>query len=117
MTKSPIILRKWAGKIKTEDRKTYLAYVLETGAADYTAVPGNLGYQVLFRDLDDGSTEITTLSWWDSMDAIRGFAGPQPEIARYYPEDARFLLEHPEVVEHHMVAAGTLRIADFEPPR
>jgi hypothetical protein len=39
------------------------------------------------------------------MDAIRAFAGEQVEIARYYPEDDRFLLEKPEHVEHHHVVA------------
>jgi hypothetical protein len=34
------------------------------------------------------------------MEAIRGFAGPHPERAVYYPEDARYLTHAPEQVEH-----------------
>ncbi len=106
MANTRVILRRWSGTIRTADRETYLDYVRETGGHDYAETPGNLGYQVLFRDLGDGTTEVTTLSWWESMDAIRGFAGPEPELARYYPEDDRFLLDRPRDVEHHVVASG-----------
>ncbi|MGH9162840.1 MAG: antibiotic biosynthesis monooxygenase [Vicinamibacteraceae bacterium] len=110
MTGAEAILRRWSSRIRTTDRQAYVAYVLESGAGDSERTPGNLGYQVLLRELDDGTTEITTLSWWESMDAVRGFAGPQPELARYYPEDDRFLLEHPKYVEHHMVVAGRVNV-------
>ena len=59
-------------------------YVLKTGAGDYEKTPGNLGFQILLRDLGDATSEVTTLSWWRSMDAIRAFAGPDPGLARYY---------------------------------
>lgn len=42
------------------------------------------------------------------MDAVRSFAGDAPELARYYPEDDRYLLEKPEFVDHYTVVAGTL---------
>ena len=105
-TSAHTILRKWSGRIRTADRDAYVAYVLETGMDDYAKTPGNLGHQLLTRDLGDGTTEVTTLSWWTSMDAVRGFAGPEPERARYYPEDDRFLVEHTEYVEHHVVESG-----------
>jgi heme-degrading monooxygenase HmoA len=110
MDQPQVILRKWSGRIRTADRPAYVAYVLETGASDYDRTPGNLGHQLLTRDRGDGTTDITTLSWWSSMDAIRQFAGPEPEIARYYGEDDRFLLDRPKYVEHHTVEAGRVHI-------
>jgi heme-degrading monooxygenase HmoA len=83
-------------------------YIDRTGLADYRRTPGNLGCQMLLRRREDGSTEVTTMSWWISMDAIVAFAGERPQDARYYPEDDRFLLEKPESVEHHRVVAGDL---------
>jgi heme-degrading monooxygenase HmoA len=100
-----MILRRWQALIRTEDRAAYQTYVLRTGGADYAAVPGNLGHQLLFRDLGDGRSEVTTLSWWRDLDAIRAFAGKDIARARYYPEDDRWLLTKPEHVEHHEVAA------------
>jgi hypothetical protein len=37
------------------------------------------------------------------MDAIRGFAGDQVEVAQYYPEDREFLLEYEPTVTHYEV--------------
>ena len=50
---------------------------------------------MLLRELGNGESEVTTLSWWTSMDAIRALAGATPELARYYPEDDRYLLHRP----------------------
>ena len=100
------ILRRWASRIRTEDRAAYTHYVRRTGAADYGACEGNLGFQMLLRDLGDGTSEVVTLSWWTSIEAIKAFAGERWERARYYPEDDRFLLEQPEAVEHCEVVMG-----------
>ena len=106
----PTILRTWRGKMRTGDRPEYVAYILGTGLADYASTPGNLGYQMITRDLGDGTSEVATMSWWESMDSIRGFAGDDPARARYYPEDDRFLLDRPEHVEHAVVEAAELRV-------
>ena len=106
----PMIFRKWRGKIRTADVRDYVAYILGTGLEDYAQTPGNLGYQMITRDLGDGTTEVATMSWWTGMDAIRGFAGDDPERARYYPEDDRFLLERPEHVEHSLVEAARISV-------
>lgn len=107
MTEEILILRKWTGVIRTADEAAYAAYVDATGIADYAATPGNRGFQLLLRALGDGRSEVTTLSWWTSLDSIRDFAGEDLEAARYYPDDDRFLLERPERVEHHRVVRRT----------
>ena len=115
------IVRRWSSRIRTSDEDAYGDYVRATGLSDYQATAGNFGAQILMRRIDDGTTEVTTLSWWRSMDAIEAFAGRQPELARYYPDDDRFLLEKPLHVEHHQViasigdrgpAAGAQRLPD-----
>jgi heme-degrading monooxygenase HmoA len=50
---------------------------------------------------DDGErTEFVTLTFWDSLDAVKGFAGDDVERAVFYPEDDRFLVEREETVRH-----------------
>ena len=39
-----------------------------------------------------------------SMEAVKAFAGDQPEVARFYPEDDDFLVDRELTVEHHEVA-------------
>src|SRR3954447_23075109 len=95
----PMILRRWTGRIRTADKAEYAAYIIRTGGEDYLKTPGNLGWQMVFRDLDDSASEVSTLSWWTDMAAIRAFAGPEPQVARYYPEDDRFLLDRPANVD------------------
>ena len=43
------------------------------------------------------------VSLWDSMDAVRRFAGESPERAVFYPEDERFLVARDEQVTHYEV--------------
>jgi heme-degrading monooxygenase HmoA len=104
-----MIFRKWSGRIRTAQADEYVRYVEETGAAHYAETEGNLGYQILLRDFGDGTSEISTISWWTDLDAVRRFAGEEYEIARYYPEDDRYLLARPEYVEHHEVRAKGMK--------
>ena len=101
-----VILRRWSARIRTADEADYVAYIADTGLDDYRATPGNLGAQMLVRTLGNGESEVTTLSWWDSIDAIVAFAGEDIHRARYYPEDDRFLLTRPDQVEHHRLVGG-----------
>ena len=53
------------------------------------------------RDGDLERFDLITL--WDDMDAVRAFAGDEPERAVFYPADDDFLLERDEHVTHHVV--------------
>jgi heme-degrading monooxygenase HmoA len=44
-----------------------------------------------------------TLSFWESLTAIRAFAGVDPAAAKYYPEDERYLLEFEPTVTHYEI--------------
>lgn len=44
---------------------------------------------------------FTTLTFWESREAIKAFAGENIEIARYYPEDEKYLLEFEPTVTHY----------------
>jgi heme-degrading monooxygenase HmoA len=80
------------------------AYVTRAGIAEYRQTPGNLGAQMWTRDLDEGRTEVVTLSWWESADDIRGFAGDDIDQAMFYPEDDGYLIDRETTVTHHQVA-------------
>ncbi|TDN92881.1 hypothetical protein [Microbacterium sp. BK668] len=98
------IVRMWRGVVRTEDRDAYLDYVARTGMDEYRATAGNLDAWMLWRDLRDGLTEIVTISRWESMDAIRGFAGDDADRAVFYPEDDRYLVERDVTVRHYIDA-------------
>jgi heme-degrading monooxygenase HmoA len=106
-----VILRRWSGRIRTADEADYVAYVKRTGGVNYVETPGNLGFQIVMRALGDGVSEVTTLSWWDSIESIKGFAGDRPEVARYYPDDDRYLLDRPPNVDHYRVFTSQVNLA------
>jgi heme-degrading monooxygenase HmoA len=98
-----VIARIWRGWTRRQDADDYLAYVRETGLEAYRATPGNQGAWALQRD-DGDRTEIVTLSFWESLDAIRAFAGDDVERAVFYPEDDRFLVDRELTVTHFRLA-------------
>jgi heme-degrading monooxygenase HmoA len=99
-----MIVRIWRGWTAQDSADAYVEYMEGTGMAEYAATPGNLDAYMLRRDLDDGRTEFVTVTLWTSMEAVRRFAGDQPERAVFYPEDDRFLVDREVTVTHFEVA-------------
>jgi heme-degrading monooxygenase HmoA len=95
------ILREWRAEIRRPKKAEYVAYARTTGITGYRGTQGNLGAVVAVRDLDADRSEIVTLSWWTSLDAIRAFAGDPVNQARYYPADNEYLLTRPATVIHY----------------
>jgi heme-degrading monooxygenase HmoA len=98
-----MIARIWRGAVAQADGDAYAEYMDGTGMAGYRNTPGNRGAWMLRRDVDD-KTEFVMFTLWDSMEAVRAFAGDQPEIAVFYPEDDRYLVKRDETVSHYEVA-------------
>jgi heme-degrading monooxygenase HmoA len=94
-----MIARSWRGAVKTGDAEAYAAYIDETGMQHYAETPGNRGAWMLTREIGE-LTEFVTFSLWESYDAIRAFAGEDYTVARFYPEDDRFLVERDTTCHH-----------------
>lgn len=97
-----MIARHWSGRVRNEDVEAYVEYVRRTGVATQRATVGNLGSMISIRRHDD-DTEILVVSFWESPDAVRRFAGPEPETAVFYPDDERFLVAADKTVTHYEV--------------
>jgi len=97
------IVRVWRGVVPKTKSAKYLEYLSETGMKDYARTPGNTGATILTRD-DGNNTEFLVVSYWESMDAIKKFAGDDASKAKYYPKDTEFLLELEASVKHYRIA-------------
>jgi heme-degrading monooxygenase HmoA len=97
-----MIARIWRGAVRPEEADEYVAYISQTGLEEYRSTFGNRGAWILTRRRGD-VTEVVTFSLWEDMDAVRAFAGDDPERAVYYPEDDRYLVERGPTVEHYDV--------------
>jgi len=100
-----MIARIWRGAVRAGDATAYADYIQQTGIEAYKATPGNRGAWMLWRP-DGERAEVITLSFWDSREAIQGFAGQDIGKAVFYPEDDRFLVER-DLTVHHYEVAGT----------
>jgi len=101
-----MIARTWTGAVLREDADAYADYIRDTGFAEYGRTPGNRGAWMLRRD-DGDRTEFITLSMWDSVEAIKAFAGDDIEAAVLYPEDERYLIDGESRVSHYEVVDAT----------
>ena len=99
-----MIARIWRGATRLADAAEYADYMRRTGLAEYTTTPGNLGAWMLWRPVGD-TAQFIALSFWQSEEAIRGFAGEDISRAVYYPEDDRYLIERHDQVEHYNLEA------------
>jgi heme-degrading monooxygenase HmoA len=79
-----MIARIWKGAVREQDGDAYARYMRETGVPGYARTPGNRGVWMLRRDLD-GRTEFVMFTLWDSLGAVRSFAGDDYETAVFYP--------------------------------
>ena len=98
-----MIARMWHGQVEKAKAADYRAFLIAWALPDYRSIPGNVNAYILERE-DADVTHFVTLTFWQSMDAIRAFAGDDPALAKYYPEDAAYLLEFEPTVLHYEVA-------------
>lgn len=97
-----MIARMWHGRTKAGEADRYLECLKQSGIPDYRKTPGNRGAWVL-RRIERDVAHFITLTFWDSREAIKAFAGEDLERARYYPEDKDYLLEFEPTVKHYEI--------------
>jgi len=97
-----MIARIWHGVTPASKADEYVEYVNKTGIRDYRATEGNLGVHFL-RRIEGDEAHFLTITFWDSVESIKKFAGEEYEKARYYPKDAEYLLGFEERVAHYEV--------------
>ena len=100
-----MIARIWHGVTQAARSDEYLEFLNRTGVPDYRTTEGNRAVYVL-RRIEEDRAHFLTLTLWDSIEAVKRFAGSDPNKAKYYPEDEEFLLGFEPTVEHYEVAVG-----------
>ena len=100
-----MIARLWHGRTPRARADDYARFLDERAMPDYRGSPGNLGAQAWRRD-EGEVAHFLTLSYWADEASIRSFAGDEVLRAKYYPEDAGFLLEFEPQVQHWQVSSA-----------
>jgi heme-degrading monooxygenase HmoA len=94
-----MIARIWHGMTAAAKADKYAEFLNSRAIPDYRGTPGSLSVHILRRDEGD-RTHFITLTFWESLELIKGFAGDPLDRAKYYPEDKDFLLEFEPKVQH-----------------
>lgn len=97
---SKVIARRWQGKVSAERAEEYAQYHYENGVQRIQSIAGNLGVEVLRRTIET-LVEFTTISYWESQEAIRRFAGEDINKPHHLPRDAEYLIELPQEIVHY----------------
>jgi uncharacterized protein len=100
------VLRLWKGRATTAKAGEYARHASQTVFPEIQSLPGHRGAYLLRRTVGNG-VEFTVLTLWDSMDAVRTFAGPEPERAVVEPAARAALSDFDETVTHYEVVAHT----------
>jgi len=94
-----VVARMWHGRTRTSRADEYYSYLKAEGIDKIEAIPGNVGAQIL-RRTDGTVTEFTVISYWESREAIKAFAGDDIEKTHFLAKDPQYLLELEPKVKH-----------------
>jgi hypothetical protein len=92
----PTIARIWRGRTTRARADEYQAYLYEHGIRPLEEKA--LGVELL-RDDRETESEFVTISYWESVEAMSRFAGPDPRRIHHLERDPEFLLEVPQGVQ------------------
>ena len=100
-----MVLRMWKARSTTTQAVDYIHHAKRKVFPKIRAIEGHRGEYLLRREVEDG-VELVVLTLWDSMEAVKGFAGPEPNKAVVEPEAQAFLTSFDVYVTHFEVVHG-----------
>jgi heme-degrading monooxygenase HmoA len=100
-----LIARIWRGRTLAAKADDYTKYLYEAGVRKIAGIPGNRGVQML-RMVRDDTADFQVLSYWESFEAIKRFAGNDYEKVRHLPDDPAYMIGDEPTVQHYEVVVN-----------
>jgi heme-degrading monooxygenase HmoA len=97
-----MIVRVWRAVASSKHAPAYRRHLEDQVLPQLRALPGFLGVTLMKAERGD-RIEMVVSSRWQSMDAVRGFAGSVPERAVVEPAARALLIEFDDFVSHYEV--------------
>ena len=98
----PVIVRVWTARTTPARAPAYAEHLRGRVLPQLRALDGYTGASLLRRDAD-GETELIVVTRWRSLDAVRAFAGADPDAAVVEPEAAAVLTRYDTRVRHYEI--------------
>jgi heme-degrading monooxygenase HmoA len=95
-----MITRIWHGRTTAAKSDEYFNLMRTVAIPDYRSIPGNKGAYAL-RRIEGDTAHFLMVTFWESEDAVRAFAGDDISVAKYYAFDKSFLLEMEPTSTHY----------------
>jgi heme-degrading monooxygenase HmoA len=100
-----MVVRAWRGYGAVSNAEGYPKHLFQSVRPRLEQMTGFNGLYLL-RRREAEEIEFLVLTLWDSMDAVRAFAGEQPDLAVVEPEARAALVRFDERVHHYEVLAA-----------
>jgi heme-degrading monooxygenase HmoA len=94
--------RWWTGTTSPENADPYEQLLRTKIFPTFHRIAGHRGSYLFRRPIADG-VEFATLTLWDSMDAVRAFAGSEHAKAVIPPEAERLLRTYDRTAVHYSI--------------
>jgi heme-degrading monooxygenase HmoA len=101
-----MIIRMWKGWTAAGDAEAYERFLMDELFPSMRAIPGFLGAEVL-RRADGPEEEFVVLTRFESLDAIRSFAGERYEAPVIPPRGEELLSSYDDSAIHYESTAFT----------
>ena len=98
-----MIARSWTAEATPSRAEEYIRHFRQKVLPVIASIEGHRGAYVLQRRLGEG-VEIVITTLWESMEAVRKFAGDDPDIAVVTSEAQAILTRFDQQVVHYEVA-------------
>ena len=98
-----MIARIWRGAAKTENAEAYRRHAVGSVFPSLGSIAGHRGAYLLTRKIND-EVEFIAVTLWDSIEAVKRFAGADPDVAVVAPEARAVLSRFDDVVRHYDVS-------------
>lgn len=101
-----MVIREWRGRASASSADAYPDHFRRSVLPELRQIPGFLG-ATLSRRRVSGKIEFLVLTRWESLDAIRSFAGDEPGKAVVEPGAVAALTDFNATVQHFEVIEET----------
>ena len=101
-----MIVRAWHATATVEGADAYREHFTRSVLPELRGIAGHQGAYLLRRDRD-GRVELQVLTLWESLDAIRRFAGANLESAVVDPAAQAVLASYDTAVAHFTAVVDT----------
>jgi len=98
-----MISRHWKGIAKPGQADTYIKHLKTDTFPKLYEIEGFISASILTRAVDAG-TEFLIVTEWESIEAIKAFAGVKADVAVVPPVVQAMMVEYDEKVRHYEVA-------------